>query len=140
MVFGFSPYQHPRLLQVMPVGDEPLEQFFSDERTHAIIDKPSRRDYLWLVAQALGFIHQVIRVDPDAMPAYEPRLELQEIPLGTCCFKYIVGIDIHPVEYQRQLIDKGDIDIPLGIFDGFGRLGYFNGWGRVGTRRNDRSV
>ena len=46
MVFGFGPYQHPRLLQVMPVGDEPLEQFFSDERTHAIVNKPSRQDYL----------------------------------------------------------------------------------------------
>ena len=74
------------------------------------------------------------------MPAYESRLGLQEISLCTRCFEYIVGIDIHPVEYHRQLIDKRNIDIPLGIFDGFGRLGYFNGWGRVDTRRNDQSV
>ena len=56
----------------------------------------------------------------------QARLEVQEIPFGSCGTKNILRIYPKPIEYSGEFIDKSDVDIPLAILDDLGRLCNFN--------------
>ena len=53
--------------------DEELDEPLRDVRAHVVVDAPPRQDDLRLVAELLGLHRQVVRVDPDAVAADEPR-------------------------------------------------------------------
>ena len=61
------------------------------------------------------------------MATNKTRLESEKVPLSAGCSKHLVGIDTHAVENHGQLINEGDIDVALGVFDHFSGFGYFDG-------------
>ncbi len=84
---------------------------------HAVVDAPTGKNDLGLIADHLGFVGQVVRVNADAVPADKARLERQEIPLAARRIEHITGIDVEPVEEHDQFIYQGDIEIPLCVFN-----------------------
>ena len=66
------------------------------------------------------------RDPPNAVAAYQSGFELEEVPLGTSGFKYILRIDAHPVEYLGQLVHEGNVDIALGVLDHLGGFGHLD--------------
>ena len=62
------------------------------------------------------------------MSAYKTRLELQEVPLGSCCFQYRLGINSHLVKDNGKLIHESDIDISLAVLNDLCSLCYLNGF------------
>src|SRR5208282_4919547 len=57
---------------------------------HAVIDPPASEDHLRVMAEALGEMGKIERIDPDAMPADEARCEGQEVPLRGGSRKHVV--------------------------------------------------
>ena len=51
-----------------------------------------------MVLQLMGLVNQVVRVHANAVAAYEPRIELEEVPLGACGFQDIKRVDSHTAE------------------------------------------
>jgi hypothetical protein len=49
--------------------------------------------------------------------ADKTRLERHEIPLGSRGCEDIARIDIERLEYQRQLVHEGDVQVALAILD-----------------------
>ncbi len=74
------------------------------------------------------------------MAAYQPGVELQEIPLCAGRFKHFVCIDAHPVEDDGELVHEGDVDVALGVLDDLGCFGNFYRRGAVNTCFNDHLV
>lgn len=42
-----------------------------------------------------------------------------EIPFASCCFQYIMGVNIHGIEYLCKFIHKSDIYVALRVFYDF---------------------
>jgi hypothetical protein len=60
-----------------------LDQALGDIGSHAVVDAPTRQDDFRMVSQLLGLGGQMIGIDADAVTANQPRVEFQEVPLGT---------------------------------------------------------
>ena len=65
---------------------------------------------------------QIERIDADAVTADQARLETEEIPFGRRGGQDIAGGNAGAAEDHRDLIDEGDVDVALGIFDNFCRF------------------
>ena len=55
----------------------------------------------------------------------------------------IEGHDYEPddaLEDDAQLVDEGDVDVALRVFDDLGGLSYFDGWCQMSTCCNHRFV
>ena len=110
-------------LDVRAGRDHVLDRLLGNELAHAVVDAASGQDHLWVVAEHVGLVRQVIGIDADAMAADQTRLELQEVPLRSRGFKHLSGVEADPVEDDRQLIHQGDVQIALRVFDHLGCLG-----------------
>lgn len=106
----------------------------------AIVDLPRGVDQVGVIAHALGFVHQVIRIHPDAMPANQARTKRQEIPLGSRGFEHIERVDSQLVEDQRQFVHQRDIDVALNVLDHLCRFGHAHRRGAPGASGNDAGV
>ena len=56
------------------------------------------------------------------MPTYKAGSEGQEVPLAASSLEYCLGIDVHLVENNSKLVNKGDVEITLGVFYNLGSL------------------
>jgi len=56
---------------------------------------------------------QVVRIHPNAVASNQSGFKGEKIPLGSCGFKYFMGVNANAVKDQGQLIYKGDVDISL---------------------------
>ena len=83
------------------LGDDFLRGLFTDVEAHGIIHVATRIDHFGMVSQLHGFVHQIIRIDANAMSTDEAWVEFQEIPFRSCRFEYIKGVDAHFVEDDR---------------------------------------
>ena len=61
-----------------------LDGLLGDKLSHAIVDAPPRQYDLRMIADHIGLVGQVIRIDTDAVSAYQAGPERQEIPFGAC--------------------------------------------------------
>ena len=93
-----------------------------------------------MIANFLGFMRKVIRVHTDTVPAHKAGTKVQEVPLGACCIQNRLGVDVHPVEDLRQLVDQGNIDIALTVLDDFGRFGDANAIGAICAGGNNAGI
>ncbi len=93
-----------------------------------------------VVAQLLGLVGEVVRIDADAVPADEPRAEWQEVPLGAGSNQDLFGVDVHALENHREFVHERDIDVALRVLDDLGRLGHLDARGLVRPCRDDRPI
>src|SRR5690606_7788773 len=70
----------------------------SDIASHAVVDTPAGQNHLRVIAHLLRLVGQVVRIDPDTVPANQAGAEIKEIPLGTGCLQHFVGRNAHTVE------------------------------------------
>ncbi len=105
-----------------------------------IVDLPRGVDQVRVIAHAFGFVHQVIRIYPDAMPTDQAGTKRQEIPFGSCGFEHIERVDSQLVEDQRQFVHQRDIDVALDVLDHLCRFGHAHRRGAPGASGNDAGV
>ena len=74
------------------------------------------------------------------MPPHQARPEWQEVPLAACGFQHFQGVDADPVEDDRQLVHKGNVQVALGVFNDLGGFGHLDGAGPAGAGRDDAGV
>src|SRR5690606_27015835 len=80
---GQTHNQHTRISNGMSCFDHRLDQLGRYIRPHPIIDPaPSENDFR-MVSNRLRLMSEVVRINPNAVPAHQTRLERQEVPFGT---------------------------------------------------------
>ena len=84
---------------------------------HAVVESPPCENHLWVKADLGRLVRQIIRIDPNAVPAHQSGSERHEIPLRTRRLQHFLGIDAEPLEYERQLVDQSDVDVTLRVLD-----------------------
>jgi hypothetical protein len=97
-----------------------------DALTDAVVDPAAGQNHLRLVTGLLRAERQIVRIDPDAVTADEPRGEFLKIPLGASRGQHVAGIDAETPEQGRKLVHESDVKITLGVFDDFCRLRHFD--------------
>src|SRR5256885_10100293 len=60
-------------------------------------------DHLRVVAQLLGKMAEIIRIDPDAVPADKTRLEAEEVPFGPCRGEHVPHRHARSEEHTSEL-------------------------------------
>ena len=73
---------HARALDLPAGANHQLDGLLGDELAHAVVDAPAGEDDLRVVAEHLGLVGQVVRVDADAVAADQAGPERQEVPFG----------------------------------------------------------
>ena len=63
-------------------GDDRFDRLLCDVATHAVIDPPARENDLCVMAELLGLVGEVVRINTNAMPPNQTGREFQKIPLG----------------------------------------------------------
>ena len=111
-----------------------------DIDAHAVVDAPARMDDVRVVADFLGLVGDVERIDADAVAADQARLEGQEVPLGAGGLEHVARVDAQPVGDQGDLVDQGDVDVALGVLQHLGELGDADRRGAVGAGRDHALV
>ncbi len=96
---------------------------------HVVVHAATSQDDLWVVTQLFGFVRQVIRVHANTVAANHAGPEGQEIPLAACGFKHFKGIDADALEDDGELIDEGDVQVALAVFNHFCGFGHFDAAG-----------
>ena len=74
------------------------------------------------------------------MSAYQSGAELQEVPFRPCGFQNLVRVDADALENDAQLVDEGDVDVALRVFDDLGGLSHLDAGRAVGARLDDEVV
>src|SRR5574340_1230398 len=85
-------------LHLHTVGDHFLHRFLCHVGTHAVVDTAPGEDDLRVVAEHVGLMGEIVRVDADAVAADQARAEGQEVPLGAGCLQHLEGVDAEPVK------------------------------------------
>ena len=80
-----------------------------------------------MVSKLFRFIGQIVRIHADAVSSHQPRKKFQEIPFSSRRFQYGLCINPHFIKDNGQLVHKGNIDVPLAVFNDFGRFCHFDG-------------
>src|ERR1022692_3737643 len=89
--------------------DHLLDRLLGNILAHAVVDAPSGENDLWVIAQLVGFMRQIVRIDADAVAANQPRTERKEIPLRSSRLENLRCIDADLVEEQCELVHQRDI-------------------------------
>ena len=99
--------------------EQTAHAFARDALADAVIDLAARQDHLRLIPGLLRTVGQVIRIDPDAVAADQPRSEPIKIPFGAGGGEHIAGIDAEAIEQGRKLVHESDVEVALRILDDF---------------------
>jgi len=106
-------------LDFVTFGYHKFNHFRGDIFTHIVVESSACENDFRVIAVLLCFLGKVIGIDTDAVPTNKTWPEVQKIPFGGCCRKHFLGINTHTVEDHGELIDEGDVDISLRIFNDF---------------------
>ena len=107
---------------------------------HVVVDAPPRQNDLRVVAHHLRLVGEVVRVYANAVPAHQAGAEGQKVPFAAGGLEHFKRIDAQPCKQHRQFIDKGNVQVALGVFNHLGRFGHADGTGRIRARRHDAGV
>jgi len=107
---------------------------------HAVIEPAPGENDFRVVADGLGFVGKVVRINTDTMSAHKPGTEWQEIPFGACGLQHGLGVDTHFIEDEGEFVDQRDIDVALGVLDDLGRFRNLDAGCFVGTDGDDLVV
>jgi hypothetical protein len=64
----------------------------------------------------------------------------QKIPLAACGLKHFFSVDTHSVKDQSKLVNEGNVDIALRVFNDFGSFCHFDAAGFVSTGSDDLEI
>src|SRR5680860_1460595 len=84
---------------------------------HAVVQATSCENDFWVITNSLSLVSQIVGVNANAMSSDEARPERQKVPFCAGSFKNSLGINTHSVEDYRQLINQGNIQVSLGVFN-----------------------
>ena len=129
-----------RALDVAARRDHLLDGLLGDVLAHAIVDAPPGQDHLRVVAQHLGLVRQIVRIDADAVPADQPGLELEEVPLRPGRLQHLGRVDADAVEDDRQLVHQRDVQVALRVLDDLAGLGCLDAGTAVHARLDNQAV
>ena len=93
-----------------------------------------------MIAEHVGLVRQIVRIDADAVASDQPRPEIQEIPLRSRSFQDLACVDSDLVEDQGELVDQRDVEVPLCVFDHLGCFGDLDAARPMHTCRDDAAV
>lgn len=82
---GQAHHQYPSAVHMDASLEHGLDQLRHHVGTHAIVETAASQNDLRVIADALRFMRQIVRIDTYAMAANQPRPERQEIPLSSGC-------------------------------------------------------
>ncbi len=114
-----------------------LDQLGNDVGAHAVVKAPAGQDDFRVVADGLGFVGEVVRVNANAVAADQAGAKGEEIPLATGRLEYRLGVDTHLVEDECELVDEGDVEVALGVFDDLGGFSDLDAVSLVGACCDD---
>src|SRR5690606_34277694 len=137
---GDSQHEYFGFGDIDSLFDHGLDDLRSHILSHAIVEATAGQDDFGMVAMLLCFLSQVVKIYSDTVSTDQPRFKRQEIPFGACRFQHGMGIDIEDIKDLRQLVDKGNVDIALGVFNNFSGFSDFDCRSQVRTCRDDRLV
>ena len=123
-----------------PALDHLLDGLLGDVLAHAVVDAPAGQDHLRVIAERLGLVRQVVRVDADAVAADQAGAKRQEVPLRAGRLQHLERVDADAVEDQRQLVHQRDVEVALRVLDHLGRLGHLDARGLVHAGGDDAAV
>ena len=62
-----------RILDRRALADQVLDRLFGDVLTHVVIDSAPGKNHLRVIAEFVGLVRQVVRIDTDAVATDQPR-------------------------------------------------------------------
>ena len=133
-------YQNPCIADPLAFFYHQFHHSCGDIFVHTVVDASAGKDHFRQIAQSLSLMCQIVGVDTDTVTAHQSRFERQKVPFCSGGSKNIAGIDPHQMKDLGKFIDKGDIEIPLGILDHFGGFSHLDGTCLIGTGRQNRIV
>ncbi|EJW97176.1 hypothetical protein EVA_14716 [gut metagenome] len=68
-----------------------------------------------MIPQLLGLMREVVGIHTDAVAAYQARAEGEEVPFRASGAEHVEGVYPHAVEYYRELVHEGYVDVSLGV-------------------------
>ena len=116
----------PCTLDVAAREDHLLHRLARDVRPHAVIDTAASEDYFRVVAEQFRLVRQIIGIDAYAVPADQPGTEGHEVPLGAGRGQDFRGVEAELVEDDGELVDEGDVEVPLRVLNHLGGFGHAN--------------
>ena len=133
-------HQHLGRDRVDALADHQAHGLAGHVGAHAVVGAAPGQDHVRVVAHFLRLVGEVVRVHADAVAADQAGAERQEVPFGAGRFEHVQGVDAEAVEQDRQVVDQGDVEVALGVFDHLGRLGHLDAGGLVGAGGDDARV
>src|SRR5699024_2700159 len=100
-----------------------LDHLMGYVASHVVVGTPPGENQVGVMADLRRLVGEVIRIDADAVAADQTGPKRQEVPFGAGRFEYFQRVDTEFVEKLGQVVDQGDVDVALGVFDDLGRLG-----------------
>ena len=84
---------------------------------HAVVQAAPGKNDFWVVTYSLSLVSQIVGVNANAMSSHKVRPERQKVPFCAGSFKNGFGINTHSVENYCQLVNQGNIQVSLGVFN-----------------------
>jgi len=137
---GKAQHEHARTYGVHAALQHELDGLVSHIGAHGVVDAAPGEDDLRVIARFFGFVGEVVWIDSNTVPAHEAGSERQKVPLGACRFEHFLRVYAQAVEEQRELVDEGDVDVALGVFDDFGCLCHADAAGLVRAGGDDLRI
>ena len=73
-----------------------------------------------MVSHFIGFVGQIVRVDPNTVAPYEAWPKRQEVPFGAGGLEHLGGIEVQLMKQDGEFVHEGDIEVALGVLDDLG--------------------
>src|SRR5690348_10860829 len=70
-----------------------------------------------MIAKTLRLMREVVRVNTDTVTSDKSGFEWKEIPFRSRGLEHFVCINTHAFEDQCKLVDEGDVNITLRVFN-----------------------
>ena len=93
-----------------------------------------------MVAHLLCFVREVIRIHADAVAADHAGAKGQKVPFAAGGFQYVQCVYPQAGKDDGKLVDQGNVQIALGVFNDFGGFCHLDAAGLVRPCANDLAV
>jgi len=137
---GETQHQDGSVHHIKTATEHEFDDLAGNVGAHAVVDATAGEDHFRVASDFLGLVSEVVGVDADAVAADEAGPEREEVPFAAGGGQDGVGVEAEAVKQHGQLVDEGDVDVALGVFDDLGRLGYADAGRKVGASGDDAVV
>ena len=85
--------------------------------THTIVHTTTGKDNLRIIAHTHSALCQIVRINRNAVTAYQTRIHLDEVPLGSGSLNHIGSVNAHQREDLGELIEEGNHNVALRVLN-----------------------